>query len=47
MYAPTRMLCAAARRGVADALGDELRSADDLAGTCQADVEALRLCSLT
>ena len=40
-YARSRMLCAAARLGVADALGDEVRSADDLAETCQADVDAL------
>jgi hypothetical protein len=40
-YARSRMLCAAARLGVADALGDEIRSADDLAKTCQADVDAL------
>ena len=35
------MLGAAARLGVADALADEVRSADDLAKTCQADVDAL------
>jgi len=40
-YARSRMLCAAARLGVADALGDEVRSADELAKTCQADVDAL------
>jgi hypothetical protein len=40
-YARSRMLCAAARLGVADALADEVRSADDLAEPCQADVDAL------
>jgi len=40
-YARSRVLCAAARLGVADALGDEVRSADDLAEICQADVDAL------
>ena len=40
-YARSRMLCAAARLGVADALGDEVRNADDLAASCQADVDAL------
>ena len=40
-YARSRMLCAAARLGVADALGDEVRSADGLAKACQADVDAL------
>ena len=39
-YARSRMLGAAARLGVADALADEVRSADDLAKTCQADVDA-------
>jgi len=40
-YARSRVLCAAARLCVADALGDEVRSTDDLAQTCQADVDAL------
>jgi O-methyltransferase domain/Dimerisation domain len=40
-YARSRMLCAAARLGVADALGDEVRSVDSLAVTCQADADAL------
>jgi hypothetical protein len=40
-YARSRMVCAAARLGVADALGDEVRSVDDLAATCRADVDAL------
>jgi hypothetical protein len=40
-YARSRMLCAAARLGVADALKDEVRSIDDLAEICQADADAL------
>src|SRR5215469_12742472 len=40
-YARSRMLGAAVRFGVADALADEVRSAVDLAKTCQADVDAL------
>src|SRR5262249_20152092 len=40
-YARSRVLCATARLGVADALGDEVRSADELAETCQADADAL------
>jgi O-methyltransferase domain/Dimerisation domain len=40
-YARSRMLCAAARLRVADALGDEVRSVDSLAETCQADADAL------
>ncbi len=40
-YSRSRMLCAAARLGVADALGDEVRNVDDLAETCQADADAL------
>jgi len=40
-YARSRMLCAAARLGVADALGDEARSIECLAETCQADADAL------
>lgn len=40
-YSRSRVLCAAARLGVADALGDEVRSVDQLAETCQADVDAL------
>src|ERR1700749_1523553 len=40
-YARSRMLCAAARLGVADALGDEVRSVDSLAEACQADADAL------
>lgn len=40
-YARSRMLCAAARLGVADALGDEVRSIDFLADACQADADAL------
>lgn len=40
-YSRSRVLCAAARLGVADALGDEVRSIDEVAETCQADVDAL------
>jgi hypothetical protein len=40
-YSRSCTLCAAARLGIADALGDEARSVDNLAETCQADVEAL------
>jgi len=40
-YSRSCRLCAAARLGVADALGDEVRSVDSLAETCQANVEAL------
>lgn len=40
-YSRSRMLCAAARLGVADALGDEVRSVDQLAGSCKADGDAL------
>jgi hypothetical protein len=40
-YARSRVLCAAARLGVADALGDEVRGVDDLAESCKADVDAL------
>ena len=40
-YARSRVLCAAARLGVADALGDEARSVDQLAEACQADADAL------
>jgi hypothetical protein len=40
-YSRSRVLCTAARLGVADALGDEVRSVDDLAEACQADVDAL------
>jgi Dimerisation domain len=40
-YSRSYMLCAAARLGIADALGDEVRSVDHLAETCQADVDAL------
>ena len=36
-YSRSRMLCAAARLGVADALGDEVRSVDFLAESCHAD----------
>ncbi len=40
-YSRSRVLCAAARLGVADALGDEVRSVGFLAGECQADADAL------
>jgi hypothetical protein len=40
-YSRSRVLCAAARLGVADALGDQERSLDFLAGECQADTNAL------
>lgn len=40
-YSRSRVLCAAARLGVADALGDEVRSINHLAKTCHADPDAL------
>ncbi len=40
-YSRSRVLCAAARLGVADALGDDVRSVDAVAATCGADVDAL------
>jgi hypothetical protein len=40
-YSRSRVLCAAARLGIADALGDETRSVDQLAETCKADPNAL------
>jgi hypothetical protein len=40
-YSRSRMLCAAARLGIADALGDEVRSVGYLAESCQADADAL------
>jgi hypothetical protein len=40
-YSRSRMLCAAARLGVADALGDEVRSVGFLAEQCHADATAL------
>ncbi len=40
-YSRSRVLCAAARLGVADALGDEVRSVAFLAEKCQADSDAL------
>ena len=40
-YSRSRVLCAAARLGVADALVDEVRSVGFLAGKCQADANAL------
>jgi len=40
-YSRSRMLCAAVRLGIADALGDEARDVGFLAETCQADPDAL------
>lgn len=40
-YARSRMLAAAARLGVADALGDETRSVDELASSCGAQPASL------
>jgi hypothetical protein len=40
-YSRSRVLCAAARLGVADALADETRSVAELAEKCQADPAAL------
>jgi hypothetical protein len=40
-YSRSRILCAAARLGIADALGDEVRSTVFLAEKCQADANAL------
>ena len=40
-YSRSRVLCAAARLGVADALGDDVRSVGFLAEKCQADANAL------
>ncbi|MGD1079498.1 MAG: methyltransferase [Candidatus Sulfotelmatobacter sp.] len=40
-YRRSAVLCAAARLGVADALGDEVRDLDFLSKTCQADADAL------
>jgi hypothetical protein len=40
-YSRSRMLCAAAHLGVADALGEEVRSVTYLAEKCQADANAL------
>jgi hypothetical protein len=40
-YSRSRMICAAARLGIADALGDEVRSVGFLAETCQANPDAL------
>ncbi len=40
-YSRSRVLCAAARLGVADALGDEVRSVDFLADKCHANANAL------
>jgi hypothetical protein len=40
-YSRSRVLCTAARLGIADALGDEVRSVNTLAESCQADADAL------
>ena len=40
-YSRSRLLCAAAHLEIADALGDEIRSVDFLAGKCHADRDAL------
>lgn len=40
-YSRSCVLCAAARLGIADALGDEERSVEELAAACDADVQAL------
>ena len=40
-YSRSRVLCAAARLGVADALGDEVRSVGFLAEKCEANADAL------
>jgi len=40
-YSRSRVLCAAARLGIADALGDEIRNVSFLAETCHADPDAL------
>ncbi|WP_158750812.1 methyltransferase [Acidobacterium sp. S8] len=40
-YSRSRVLCAAARLGIADALGDEVHSVGFLAEKCQADANAL------
>jgi AcrR family transcriptional regulator len=40
-YSRSRILCAAARLGVADAMGDEARSVDEIAGECGANSGSL------
>jgi len=40
-YSRSRVLCAAARLGVADALGDDEHSVEELAVVCDADVDSL------
>jgi O-methyltransferase domain/Dimerisation domain len=40
-YSRSRVVCAAAQLGVADALGDEERGVEDLAQACHADADAL------
>ena len=41
IYRRSAVLCAAARLGIADALGDEVVDLDFLAKSCQADADAL------
>jgi hypothetical protein len=40
-YSRSRVLCAAARLGVADALRDQVRSVEEVATACQADADAI------
>ncbi len=40
-YSRSRVLCAAARIGITDALGDEVSSVEHLAESCRADADAL------
>jgi len=40
-YSRSRMLCAAARLGIADALGEQVRSVAFLAQNCQVDADAV------
>lgn len=40
-YSRSRILCAAARLGIADALGDDERTVEELAQTCDADAQSL------
>lgn len=40
-YSRSRVLCAAARLNIADALGDEERGVEELAASCEADADAL------
>ena len=40
-YGPSCVLCAAARLGVADAMGDAERSATEIAAACQANASSM------